>query len=522
MAGSVPSTSTIDLDNLDDRVQPLRYMELGINLNEWEKTTLMGSDSTSPAKLRYTFKINNTSNAHEHHYPEVWYVDIEDMNDDGTTPKYYITYTGTAGQDATAIKTAVTAIKDEAVTRGYQDADTFDNPSGSSAVNGPNRINLATPFVRWQVDGFSSVGSPTYGTHYGYVYIPKVKTDGIGSTNTVFPDQDPDFTKYVNATPSMYTVSAASAGELDSAPNAAISFYILSEVKDGASWKVRGLQEKTAQTVTYPAVESLPMIQIPPLPKIKHVQLEFSNGTVPNDQLTANHGTDTVAGVTMKMMFDESPYLQSDYYEYANQFLIHMKIMHVVGDGAPSPFGEVFFKPQDETIGSSNDLLEPENFFGVYKHTLLVDASDPPTTLSGDFATAVTAVKVESGLDERFAYDDASGDLVLFDLPASLKLSSSAAPLTFTNNFKLFTTDATDDPQVAYTNSHTNPTVAANIHELLAYITLKLPRGADPYGAYRQPDVTEIDSKGIFAMDDFVEHCIVPIHIKIPNAQSLS
>lgn len=502
---SVPAASTIDLTNMDDRVQPLRYMELGINLNEWEKATLK-----SATTLKYTFKINNVNNAHEHHYPEEWNVNIEDTNDDGVK-KYYILYSS-AQSTAAAAKTDIEAIMTTAQTQGYTSPTQFANPSGT--INGQDRINLGTPFIRWQIPSYTSSDTLDDDT-YGYIYIPKVKTDASGLT-TVFADQDPDFTKYVNATPSMYTVDGVGgSADLRSSANANISFYILSEVYDlgSSSWKVRGLQEKSAQAVTYPSVEALPMIQIPPLPKIKYVQLEFDLSDTATNQLA------DAGGVSMRMMFDSSPYLQaSDTATYANQFLIHMKIMNTDNAGtAPTPFGNVMFTAQNQRIGPNSDdpKLEPANFFGVYKYNLLADDMTALPS-GGAFATAVNAVKIASGALQRFTYDDASDNLQLFQLPASLQHTSA---ITW-SNYKLFTTDANAAAPQAYTaNSHTNPTPG---NDLLAYVTLKLPRSADPYGAYRQPDISEIDDRAIFAMDDFVEHSIIPVHIKIPSTVSLS
>lgn len=516
----VPSTATIDLTNQDDRVQPLRYMELGINLNEWEKSTLTAEES-----LRYKFEITNTANPHDNHYFERWYVNIEDEDLNGVKQycKLYQSPSSTAKDDVigeidTIMGNAATVSGSEA--HGYDNTTTASggylsfapNPTGTA-----NNQNLSTPFVRWEVFGFSGIPLATIerGTHYGYMYIPKIKQVANPA------DQDPDFTKYVNATPSMYTTATAGSGtNLNSDANDSISFYILSEVQDGASWKVRGLQEKSAQTVTYPAVDTLPLIQIPPLPKIKYVQItaDTTAATAAAAVSALENDITSPAGLNLRMQFDESPYLNTGDARFANQFLIHVEIMSKDGStGALTPFGTVKHLPPLVSVGGAEDTLllaeeEKDYFVGVYRHTtsgvtgnMKTISSDTIVELtSGNLFDAIDAAVSGAGYDTYL--DAASGDLRLFETRAQLS-DDSGSSLT---NYIIHSSDA-PDPSPTEIN-----TPAGTPDTLLAYVTLKLRTEADAYGAYREYELSSIDQAGIDAMDHFVEHSIVPVHLYVP------
>lgn len=519
----VPSTATIDLTNQDDRVQPLRYMELGINLNEWEKSTLTAEES-----LRYKFEITNTANPHDNHYFERWYVNIEDEDLNGVKQycKLYQSPSSTAKDDVigeidTIMGNAATVSGSEA--HGYDNTTTASggylsfaaNPTGTA-----NNENLSTPFVRWQVYNFASTAG-NLDKHYGYMYIPKIKQVANPA------DQDPDFTKYVNATPSMYTTGNAGSGtNLNSDANDSISFYILSEVQDGASWKVRGLQEKSAQTVTYPAVDTLPLIQIPPLPKIKHVQLSATTAgaTAANAVAALNADIDEsgTGGLNLRMQFDQSPYLNTGEARFANQFLIHVEIMEQnVSSGAISPYSGTVthLKPQLPAGGTDNTMLaleEEDVFVGVYRHaTTSADGAMKKKTGGsivdlGSGGALYTAVAATDSPSYYLAQADEA--LELFETKVQLSHSSATS---FDDNYTIYSTEAN---AVTQTEINDGTSGSGSQKQLLAYVTLKLRTEADAYGAYRESELSAIDKAGTDAMDHFVEHSIVPVHLYVPSS----
>jgi hypothetical protein len=514
----VPSTATIDLTNQDDRVQPLRYMELGINLNEWEKSTL-----TAEERLRYKFEITNTANPHDNHYFESWYVNIADDDLNGVKQycKLYQSPSSTAKDDV--IGEIDTIMGNAAVVSGSE-AHGYDNtttaiggylPFAANPTGTANNENLSTPFVRWQVHGFGGgIVAPVLDRDYGYMYIPKIKQVANPA------DQDPDFTKYVNATPSMYTTGTAGSGtNLNSDANDSISFYILSEVQDGATWKVRGLQEKSAQTVTYPAVDTLPLIQIPPLPKIKHVQLSATTSAATAATAVAALNADIdesgTGGLNLRMQFDQSPYLNTGEARFANQFLIHVEIMEQnVSTGEITPYSGTVthLKP---TAGGSADsamlaLEEEDVFVGVYRHAT---PSNPGSMKKrsgtivdlGTTGALYTAVSTTDSPTYYLAELDEA--LELFETKVQLSHSS---PSSLDTDYTIHSTEAT-----AVSQTEIN---VGSQKQLLAYVTLKLRTEADAYGAYRESELSAIDKAGTDAMDHFVEHSIVPVHLYVPSS----
>lgn len=520
---SVPSPATIDLNNQDDRVQPLRYMELGINLNEWEKSTL-----TEEKSLRYKFEITNTANQHDNHYCERWYVNIDDV-DLNNVNQYCKVYespnSGSTSKELviSEIDTIITAAANIVSSGGVDVVHGYDNtttasggylPFSANPTATPNNQNLSTPFVRWQVYNFSSLVTKNLDEHYGYMYIPKIKVVANPA------DQDPDFTKYVNATPSMYTTDASGSGtNLQSGANDSISFYILSEVQDGATWKVRGLQEKSAQTVTYPAVDTLPLIQIPPLPKIKYVQL---SATTPAAAATAAAAIDALngdisggSGLNLRMQFDQSPYLNTGEARFANQFLIHVEIMEQdVSSGAISPYSGTVTHLKPTTAGSPDSAMlaleEEDVFVGVYRHATTGNPGSMKTRsgaivdlgTSGDLYTAVSTT--DSPTYYLAELDEA---LELFETKVQLSDGSPSFA-----NYTIHSTEVT-----AVSQTVINTVAPASQTQLLAYVTLKLRTEADAYGAYREYELSSIDQAGIDAMDNFVEHSIVPVHLYVPT-----
>lgn len=519
----VPSTATIDLTNQDDRVQPLRYMELGINLNEWEKSTLTAEES-----LRYKFEITNTANPHDNHYFERWNVNIadEDLNGVKQYCKLYQSPSSTAkdgviGEIDTIMGNAAAVSGSEA--HGYDNTTTASggylsfaaNPTGTA-----NNENLSTPFVRWQVYNFASTAG-NLDEHYGYMYIPKIKQVANPA------DQDPDFTKYVNATPSMYTTGTAGSGtNLNSDANDSISFYILSEVQDGSTWKVRGLQEKSAQTVTYPAVDTLPLIQIPPLPKIKHVQLSATTAGATAANAVSALNTDINSGggggLNLRMQFDQSPYLNTGEARFANQFLIHVEIMEQdVTSGVITPYSGTVthLKPQLPAGGTDNTMLaleEEDVFVGVYRHaTTSADGAMKKKTGGsivdlGSGGALYTAVAATDSPSYYLAQADEA--LELFETKVQLSHSSATS---FDDNYTIYSTEAT---AVTQTEINDGTGGSGSQKQLLAYVTLKLRTEADAYGAYRESELSAIDKAGTDAMDHFVEHSIVPVHLYVPSS----
>lgn len=529
----VPSTATIDLTNQDDRVQPLRYMELGINLNEWEKSTLTAEES-----LRYKFEITNTANPQDNHYFESWYVNIEDV-DLNNVNQYCKVYespnSGSTSKDLviseidgiiTDASVTTTPGGGSSVVHGYNNTTTAPAgggylPFSANPTATPNNQNLSTPFVRWQVYNFSALGTQNLDEHYGYMYIPKIKQVANPA------DQDPDFTKYVNATPSMYTTSTASSGtDLNSEANDSISFYILSEVQDGATWKVRGLQEKSAQTVTYPAVDTLPLIQIPPLPKIKHVQLSATTAggsdALAVSALNADIDASGGGGLNLRMQFDQSPYLNTGEARFANQFLIHVEIMEQdVSSGAISPYSGTVTHLKPTTAGSPDSAMlaleEEDVFVGVYRHATNSGASGAMKKKTGgtivDLGTGGDLYDAVSTTDSP-SYYLAEGNEALELFETKVQLSHSSAT-SFDDNYTIYSTEAT---AVTQTQINDGTSGSGSQKQLLAYVTLKLRTEADAYGAYRESELSAIDKAGTDAMDHFVEHSIVPVHLYVPSS----
>jgi hypothetical protein len=354
------------------------------------------------------------------------------------------------------------------------------------------------------------------------MYIPKIKQVANPA------DQDPDFTKYVNATPSMYTTATAGSGtNLNSDANDSISFYILSEVQDGATWKVRGLQEKSAQTVTYPAVDTLPLIQIPPLPKIKYVQLSATTSAATAATAVSALNTDINSGggggLNLRMQFDQSPYLNTGEARFANQFLIHVEIMEQdVTSGVITPYSGTVthLKPQLPAGGTDNTMLaleEEDVFVGVYRHaTTSADGAMKKKTGGSivDLGSGGALYNAVSATDSPSYYlAEADEALELFETKVQLSHSSATS---FDDNYTIYSTEATAVTQTQINDGASG--IGSSELQLLAYVTLKLRTEADAYGAYRESELSAIDKAGTDAMDHFVEHSIVPVHLYVPSS----